>query len=106
MIVKLQDRLKVDLAVMMVKLQDRLITEYLFQTIHDEELKREFESSNSYRRAAFEDEFIRYAESMLNEVDKRIRKGKQRLALSVKEALVSFLWTDVGISICFCTHIV
>ena len=31
---------------------------------------------------------MRYAESMLTDVDKRIRKGKQRLALSVKDALV------------------
>ncbi|XP_071549645.1 luc7-like protein 3 isoform X3 [Panulirus ornatus] len=59
------------------------------KTIHDEELKREFEASNSYRRTAFEDEFVRYAESMLSEVDKRIRKGKQRLSLSVKDALDS-----------------
>lgn len=62
-----------------------------FQTIHDEELKREFDLSNSYRRTAFEDEFVRYAESMLTDVDKRIRKGKQRLALSVKDALVRVL---------------
>lgn len=60
-----------------------------FQPVHDEELKREFEAANSYRRTAFEDEFVRYAESMLTEVDKRIRKGKQRLSLSVKDALVS-----------------
>uniref|UniRef100_A0A0P4WLC0 Luc7-like protein 3 n=1 Tax=Scylla olivacea TaxID=85551 RepID=A0A0P4WLC0_SCYOL len=59
------------------------------KTIHDEELKREFDLSNSYRRTAFEDEFVRYAESMLTDVDKRIRKGKQRLALSVKDALES-----------------
>ncbi|MPC20573.1 Luc7-like protein 3 [Portunus trituberculatus] len=59
------------------------------KTIHDEELKREFDISNSYRRTAFEDEFVRYAESMLTDVDKRIRKGKQRLALSVKDALES-----------------
>lgn len=57
--------------------------------IHDEEIKKEFESANSYRRAQFEDEFVRYAESMLTDVDKRIRKGKQRLALSIKEALAS-----------------
>lgn len=60
-----------------------------FQSIHDEELKREFDLANSYRRTAFEDEFVRYAESMLTDVDKRIRKGKQRLSLSVKDALVS-----------------
>ncbi|XP_069957989.1 luc7-like protein 3 isoform X4 [Cherax quadricarinatus] len=59
------------------------------KTIHDEDLKREFENSNSYRRTAFEDEFVRYAESMLTDVDKRIRKGKQRLSLSVKDALDS-----------------
>ncbi|CAL4087453.1 unnamed protein product, partial [Meganyctiphanes norvegica] len=59
------------------------------EKIHDEEIKKEFEKANSYRRAQFEDEFVRYAESMLTDVDKRIRKGKQRLALSIKEALAS-----------------
>ncbi|KAK7086658.1 Luc7-like protein 3 [Halocaridina rubra] len=59
------------------------------EKVHDEDLKREFEVSNSYRRTAFEDEFVRYAESMLTEVDKRIKKGKQRLSLSVKDALAS-----------------
>ncbi|XP_068222774.1 luc7-like protein 3 isoform X1 [Palaemon carinicauda] len=59
------------------------------EKVHDEDLKREFEAANSYRRTAFEDEFIRYAESMLTEVDKRIKKGKQRLSLSVKDALAS-----------------
>merc|ERR1712106_121473 len=61
----------------------------LCEKIHDEEIKKEFEKANSYRRAQFEDEFVRYAESMLTDVDKRIRKGKQRLALSIKEALAS-----------------
>ncbi|XP_076044831.1 luc7-like protein 3 isoform X4 [Oratosquilla oratoria] len=59
------------------------------EKVHDDELKKEFENDHSHRRQAFEDEFFRYAESMLNDVDKRIRKGKQRLALSVKEALAS-----------------
>lgn len=59
------------------------------EKVHDEDLKREFEAANSYRRTAFEDEFVRYAESMLTEVDKRIKKGKQRLSLSVKDALAS-----------------
>ena len=59
----------------------------MFQ-VHDELLKREFEHANSYKRTLYEDEFIRYAESMLQEVDKRIKKGKQRLSLSLQDALV------------------
>ena len=65
--------------------------------VHDEDLKREFEASNSHRRGAFEDDFIRYAETMLLDVDKRIRKGRQRLSLSVKEALSNSTTGDVAV---------
>lgn len=71
--------------------------QYLFFQIHDEDIKREFENSNSHRRAAFEDDFIRYADTMLVDVDKRIRKGRQRLSLSVKEALNNVTTGDVAV---------
>ncbi|XP_047736148.1 luc7-like protein 3 isoform X2 [Hyalella azteca] len=65
--------------------------------IHDEDIKREFDASNTHRRAAFEDDFIRYADTMLVDVDKRIRKGRQRLSLSVKEALSNVTTGDVAV---------
>uniref|UniRef100_A0A2P2I2Y9 Luc7-like protein 3 n=1 Tax=Hirondellea gigas TaxID=1518452 RepID=A0A2P2I2Y9_9CRUS len=69
----------------------------LCEKIHDEDIKREFESSNTHRRPAFEDDFIRYADTMLLDVDKRIRKGRQRLSLSVKEALNNATTGDVAV---------
>ncbi|KAB7498906.1 Luc7-like protein 3 [Armadillidium nasatum] len=59
------------------------------EKIHDEELRKEYEVSTSHRKIAYEDDFIRYADSMLADVDRRIEKGKQRLALSVQEALAN-----------------
>lgn len=69
----------------------------LCEKIHDEDIKKEFDSSNTHRRAAFEDDFIRYADTMLQDVDKRIRKGRQRLSLSVKEALSNVTTGDVAV---------
>lgn len=57
--------------------------------VHDDEVKALFEKSTSYKKQAYEDEFIRFAQSMLNEVEKKIMKGKQRLALMNKSEPVS-----------------
>uniref|UniRef100_A0A0A9YKK2 Luc7-like protein 3 n=1 Tax=Lygus hesperus TaxID=30085 RepID=A0A0A9YKK2_LYGHE len=52
--------------------------------VHDDEVKDLFEKSTSSKKQAYEDEFIRFAQSMLNEVERKIVKGKQRLALMSK----------------------
>ncbi|XP_014257147.1 luc7-like protein 3 [Cimex lectularius] len=52
--------------------------------VHDDEVKALFEKANSYKKQAYEDEFIRFAQSMLNEVERKIQKGRQRLALMNK----------------------
>ncbi|XP_075231096.1 luc7-like protein 3 [Lycorma delicatula] len=49
--------------------------------VHDDEAKALFEKSNSYKKQSYEDDFIRFSQSMLNEVERKIAKGKQRLAL-------------------------
>nr|CAD7257029.1 unnamed protein product [Timema shepardi] len=49
--------------------------------VHDDEAKTLFEKSNSFKKQLYEDEFIRFCQSMLNEVERKIVKGKQRLAL-------------------------
>ncbi|XP_072762892.1 luc7-like protein 3 [Anoplolepis gracilipes] len=50
--------------------------------VHDDEARELFEKAPySYRKQQYEDEFIRYCQSMLNEVERKIIKGKQRLAL-------------------------
>lgn len=57
--------------------------------VHDDEVKALYEKSNSYKKQQYEDEFIRFCQSMLNEVERKIIKGKQRLALMGKTDMVS-----------------
>lgn len=53
--------------------------------VHDEEAKRLYEESRpSMRKKHYEDEFLRFSNHMLNEVDRKITKGKQRLLLMNK----------------------
>ncbi|XP_058797721.1 luc7-like protein 3 [Phymastichus coffea] len=50
--------------------------------VHDEEARDLFEKAPyTYRKQQYEDEFIRFCQSMLGEVERKIVKGKQRLAL-------------------------
>lgn len=61
--------------------------------VHDDEARELFEKAPySYRKQQYEDEFIRFCQSMLNEVERKIIKGKQRLALIGRtEAVNKFL---------------
>lgn len=59
--------------------------------VHDDEVKALYEKSNSYKKQQYEDEFIRFCQSMLNEVERKIIKGKQRLALIGKADAVSIM---------------
>lgn len=53
--------------------------------VHDEEAKRLYvEARPSVRKRHFEDEFMRFSNHMLSEVDRKIAKGKQRLQLMNK----------------------
>lgn len=55
--------------------------------IHDDELKRKFhEEKESYKKSQITDEFFRFAQRMLNELETRIRKARERLLLT-QEAL-------------------
>lgn len=50
--------------------------------LHDEEAKRLFEKAKpSRKKIQYEDDFMRFCSNMLNEVDRKIMKGKQRLLL-------------------------
>lgn len=54
--------------------------------IHDEEAKRQYEKAKpSIIKKQYEDEFLYFCNSMLNDVDRKILKGKQRLALIQKD---------------------
>lgn len=50
--------------------------------IHDDEAKRLYDEARpSPRKRSYEDEFLRFCNNMLNDVDRKIQKGKQRLQL-------------------------
>lgn len=40
----------------------------------------------------YEEDFLRFCQSMLSDVDKRIRRARQRLALSSKESSVTIIF--------------
>lgn len=54
--------------------------------LHDDEAKQKYEEARpSSRKRQFEDEFLYFCNSMLNDVDRKIQKGRQRLALMQKD---------------------
>ena len=54
--------------------------------IHDDEAKRMYaEARPSARKRSFEDEFVRFCNIMLNDIDRKIQKGKQRLLLMQRD---------------------
>ena len=52
--------------------------------VHDEEARKMFSLGRTHRKVHYQEEFIRFCTTMLNEVERKIQKGKQRLALSGK----------------------
>lgn len=57
--------------------------------VHDEEVKKLFDQAKSHKKIFYLEEFVRFCSSMINEVDRKIVKGKQRLALSGKGEISS-----------------
>ena len=54
--------------------------------VHDDYLKREYNSRASRReKRIYEDEFIRFCQAQLNEVERKIKRAKQRLEASQLE---------------------
>lgn len=49
--------------------------------VHDDEAKKLFEQAKSRRKIAYQEEFIRFCTSMLNDVERKIIKGKNDLAI-------------------------
>ncbi|KRT78654.1 hypothetical protein AMK59_7105 [Oryctes borbonicus] len=57
--------------------------------VHDEEARKLFSQAKNHRKIHYQEEFVRFCSSMLNEVERKIQKGKQRLALSGKGEVTS-----------------
>lgn len=54
--------------------------------VHDDYLKKEYQSKASKReKRQYEDEFIRFCQSQLSDVEKKIKRAKQRLEMSQLE---------------------
>lgn len=53
--------------------------------VHDERLKREYEESSRYKQEGYEEGFLQFCQSMLSDVEKRIRRARQRLSLNNQE---------------------
>lgn len=54
--------------------------------VHDDYVKREYQSkATKWERRQFEDEFIRFCQAQLNEVERKIKRAKQRLEMSQLE---------------------
>lgn len=56
---------------------------------HDEEARKLFQEAKktNYKKLQYQEDFVRFCSSMINEVDRKIIKGRQRLALSGKSVL-------------------
>ncbi|XP_020670719.1 luc7-like protein 3 isoform X2 [Pogona vitticeps] len=52
------------------------------EKIHDENLRKQYEKSSRFMKVGYEREFLRYLQTLLAEVERRIRRGHARLALS------------------------
>lgn len=57
--------------------------------VHCEEAKTQYNEASSRSKMQYEDEFVAFATSLLNDVERRIEKGKQRLELMNKTETVS-----------------
>jgi len=50
--------------------------------IHDDQLKSDYEKSSRYGKMGFEEDFTRYLGSIQGDVDRRIRRGHERLLIN------------------------
>ena len=61
-----------------------------------------YEQSDDYGRMRYEDDFLAYLQQIMSDVDRRIRRGHSRLALSNAQQNVSFnfhvVLADVAVS--------
>ena len=56
--------------------------------IHDEELKKQYEKSSRFGRLGFEEEFEEYIRDLLNDAERKIRRGNERLKLTQNDPSV------------------
>ncbi|XP_066292378.1 luc7-like protein 3 isoform X2 [Branchiostoma lanceolatum] len=57
--------------------------------IHDDALRDGYRGSSRFQRMGYEEDFLRYLQSCMADVERRIRRGHARLALSEQQAQVA-----------------
>ena len=50
--------------------------------IHDDPLKKEYQESDRYEKMGYEERWIASLEDVIGDVDKKIKRGHQRLAMT------------------------
>uniref|UniRef100_UPI00358F36C4 luc7-like protein 3 isoform X2 n=1 Tax=Myxine glutinosa TaxID=7769 RepID=UPI00358F36C4 len=50
--------------------------------VHDEKLKKQYDRSSRRMRMGYEKDFLRYLQSIMSDVERKIRRGQSRLSLS------------------------
>lgn len=53
--------------------------------IHDEQMKIQYEKSSRYNRLGYEDDYERFLRSLLSDVERKIKRGQERLRLTQTE---------------------
>nr|XP_054763741.1 LOW QUALITY PROTEIN: luc7-like protein 3 [Lytechinus pictus] len=56
------------------------------EKIHDDHLKKDYKESSRFKRMNYEEEFLQYLQQIMNDVEKRIKRGHSRLALNSNRA--------------------
>ncbi|XP_062612343.1 luc7-like protein 3 isoform X2 [Saccostrea cucullata] len=57
--------------------------------MHDEALRKEYNKSSKFGKMGYEDDFLRFLQGLISDVEKRIRRGHQRLALNNSQGSLS-----------------
>ena len=50
--------------------------------MHDEKLKERYEQSEKKGKMGYEEDFLRYLESLVNDLDRKVKRGRERLKQS------------------------
>ncbi|XP_076448195.1 luc7-like protein 3 isoform X2 [Babylonia areolata] len=59
----------------------------LCNKIHDEALRKQYQESSRFEKEGYEEDFLHFLQNMISDVEKRIRRGHQRLALNNNQNL-------------------
>lgn len=54
--------------------------------VHDDELKKQYQKSSRFGRLGYEEDYERFLKSLLNEVERKIKRGNERLKLTQSDS--------------------